>query len=293
MTGHNQGHAAEFNLNLCTIFFTRFHSHSRRLCRTKMNLWGLPEEILLNILSHLNGPELLTFASVNKYTNAFYKSSSRLQYIAELDLAGCLDESLDAQGGNNTSLRESDGVEAADSGRAPNSSEKLAYLRTRERNWRTLDLTRNAKKIPLERAMEVSVYDLSGGVFGFAEFGRENLLRYVELREVSRREGVEDDGSGVTPGPLESDNDAISTSTGDTAESNAEAPKLPKTDVPWKTFPFEGNVADFGLALKEHDLIISVSYDAKDWEGRLRLPSYVISTISSGVFSQGAFLACK
>ncbi|KAL5514269.1 hypothetical protein ACEPAG_2357 [Sanghuangporus baumii] len=244
-----------------------------------MSLLSLPEEILLTALSYLNGPDIFAFSLVNKYTNTFYKSSSRLQYIAELDLAGCLDESLDAPRSIRYAAEESNGrpndAPSTTATSSPSITEKLAYLRTREHNWRTLDLTRNAKKIPLEREMEVSVYDLSGGVFGFAEFRMESLLKYVELREVSRRKGIPD-GSGDAQGqPEEQGNvDDIADTESDNAVGNTEENfEPPRTDVPWKEFYFDGIVADFGLALREHDLVVSVSYSLPDErEGLLNLP---------------------
>ncbi|KAL5521701.1 hypothetical protein ACEPAF_2449 [Sanghuangporus sanghuang] len=245
-----------------------------------MPLLSLPDEILLIVLSSLNAPDIFAFASVNKYTNTFYKSSSRLQYIAELDLAGCLDESLDTPRSTRYAAEESNGgsVEARSTAATslPNISEKLAYLRTREQNWRTLDLTRNAKKIPLEREMEVSVYDLSGGVFGFAEFRMEYLLRYVELREVSRREGILDGNGDVQGQPGEQGNgDNIVDTENDNAAGNVEEnAEPPRTDVPWRKFSFDGVVADFGLALREHDLIVSVSYTLPEpGEGLMNIPA--------------------
>ncbi|KAL5476885.1 hypothetical protein ACEPAI_3071 [Sanghuangporus weigelae] len=245
-----------------------------------MPLLSLPEEILLAALSYLNGTDILAFAFVNKYTNNFYKTSSRLQYIAELDLAGCLDESLDAPRSTRYAAGESNGkpneAPSTAATSSPSISEKLAYLRMREHNWRSLDLTRNAKKIPLEREMEVSVYDLSGGVFGFAEFRMENLLRYVELREVSRREGILD-GSGDAQGQPgdQGDEDNIADAENENAVRNVEENfEPPRTDVPWKELSLDGIVADFGLALREHDLVVSVSYSLPDQgEELLNLPA--------------------
>ena len=220
----------------------------------KLELLSLADEILLRILSFLGGPDLLTFSTVCKHAKAFYESSSLLQYIAELDFTGCTDESLDERykvihtyhaKDSSAELYSRDGINGT---KTLSISEKLSYLRKREYNWRTLDLAQNAKKVKLQRPIEIGAHDFVGTALGFFERGRVNMMEYIDMTEVSLKDGFWVDPSADC-----------------NAQSEDEFPeipgniKIPMSDVSLKQWTFDANVADLRLHL-EDDLIAFVTY---------------------------------
>ncbi|KAI5120600.1 hypothetical protein M0805_008077 [Coniferiporia weirii] len=195
-----------------------------------MSLMKLPEETFLQILLHLGLKDILAFNSVCRSAHALFVNSTRLQYVAELEAAGCLDIFLDQQF-----------VSSVNNQEKPSIPERLKYPREREARWRELDLLKRAAKVPPPNKAGLSIYDLTGGVYACGSGARGSGLNFLDLREVSHRSEV----------------------CSNQAQGRERRLRPPKRAVFWQSFPFQENIVDFGMALQEHDLIAVVSTDRK------------------------------
>ena len=191
-----------------------------------MPFTDLPDEILLNVISRLSGRDILSFKLVNQKFRGLYGDSAKLQYLVELDIAGCCDPNLTTDFSHEGEGDENSKAETT-------TVSRLQYLRAREANWKELRLFRNVFNIDFPFKY-VGLYDMVAGYFFCGTRGKGAGIKYVDFKKAMSENASPD--SDVVSSPADR----------------------------WQHVAFDDLILDFGLSLHENDLIAIVSMDEKE-----------------------------
>ena len=199
---------------------------SKTKASNALTLQDIPQEVLLKVLTFLDVEDIISFSSLNRHFRDVYQNATLIVYRAALLEAGMIDIS--------------------DSSTSPTVTipEKPALLKQRRESWRTLQmLYQYSEKVAQNVAPSLrvqlnfrssSIYDFSCGVYVLGQERTSHrdtqFIRYLDLT-TARAEG---------------------------GEINTGRVQLLRM---WPSVQVskEERIVDFGLALREHDLIALIT----------------------------------